>query len=144
MLEASYFLTALISLGMAWAFMHADPDSNTTRALAIALAMTGFAIIGNNLELDLAFAGPLPKWAGLLVIPEVIAFCALFEWVHRVRRTIPAGELRTRLGDKSIRIAQCLVIFYGIASFLHPVYTLLLQYFWHNHLFEHVTFRVDL
>ncbi|MCZ6665739.1 MAG: adenylate/guanylate cyclase domain-containing protein [Gammaproteobacteria bacterium] len=120
MLETAYFLTALISLGMAWAFVRADPDSSTSRALGIALAMTGFAIIGNNLVLDMAVAGPLPGWAGVLVVPEVIAFCAVFEWVHRVRRTIPAGELKTLFGDNSIRIAQGLVIVYGIASCRYP------------------------
>ena len=120
MLGSAYFLTALTSLGMAWAFVRADPDSSTSRALGLALAMAGFALIANYRVLDLGLAGPLPSWAGLAVIPEVIAFCAIFEWVHRVRRTIPAGELRTRFGDKSIRIAQGLVIFYGIASILHP------------------------
>ena len=120
MLETPHFLTALMSLGMAWAFVRADPDSSTSRALGIALAMTGFAIISDNFLLGMAVAEPLPSWAGLLIIPEVIAFCAVFEWVHRVRRTIPAGELKTRFGDKSIRIAQGLVIFYGIASYLNP------------------------
>ena len=120
MLETTYFLSAVIAIGMAWAFMRADPDSSTSRALVVALAMTGLSIIANNVGFEIAATGPLPSWAGLLVIPEVIAFCAVFEWVHRVRRTIPSGELRTRFGDKSIRIAQFLIILYGIASWVHP------------------------
>ena len=120
MLESTYFLTALVSLGMAWAFVRADPESSTSRALAVALAMTGLAVIGNNLGMQMAISGPLPAWAALLVLPEVLAFCAVFEWVHRVRRTIPAGELRTRAGDVSIRLAQGLVIYYGIASYMYP------------------------
>jgi len=119
-LETTYFLTALFSLGMAWAFLRADADSSTSRALVVALAMTGVAIIANNLALEMALRGPMPRWAGLLAVPEVIAFCALFEWVHRVRLTIPSGDLKTLVGDKSIRIAQALVIFYGIASCLYP------------------------
>lgn len=120
MLETSYFITALMSVGMAWAFVRSDPDSRTSRALAVGLATTGLAIIANNFALGMALAGPLPRGAGLLVIPEVLAFCTIFEWVLRVRRTIPAGELRTRAGDISIRLAQCLVILYGIAAFRYP------------------------
>ncbi len=120
MIESTYFLTALFALGMAWAFARSDPDSSTSRALSIALAMTGFAIITNNFALELALDGPLPVWARLFVVPEVLAFCAVFEWVHQVRHTIPAGDLQTRFGDKSIRVAQCLVIVYGITSYLHP------------------------
>lgn len=120
MLDTTYFLTALMSLGMAWAFMRADADSSTSRALVLTLAMTGFAILANNIGLQMAHAGPLPWWARLLVIPEVLAFCALFEWVLRVRRTIPSGELRTRAGDAALRFAQGLIVYYGVAAWLYP------------------------
>lgn len=105
---------------MAWAFVRADPDSGTSRALSLALAMVGGAIIANNGVFELALNGPLPTWARWSVLPEIIAFCAVFEWVLRVRRTIPAGELRTRFGDKVLRIAQGLIICYGIAAVRYP------------------------
>lgn len=120
MLETSYFITALVAVGMGWAFVRSDPDSATSRALSIGLAMIGGAIIANNYAMDLALSGPLPAWARFLVIPEIIAFCAVFEWVLRVRMTIPSGELRTRVGDKALRVAQALIIVYGIAAFLYP------------------------
>ena len=47
MLDTSYFLTALMALGMAWAFMRADPESGTSRALVLTLAMMGFAIVAS-------------------------------------------------------------------------------------------------
>lgn len=120
MLTTPYFLTALVALGMAWAFVRADPDSGTSRALSLALAMIGVAIIANNRVFELALNGPLPGWARWFVLPEIIAFCAVFEWVLRVRRTIPAGELRTRFGDKVLRIAQLLIVAYGIAAVRYP------------------------
>ena len=120
MLETPYFVTALVSLGMAWSFFRADPDSRTSRALSLALAMIGLGIIANNYTFELAQDGPLPGWTRWLVAPEIVAFCAVFEWVLRVRRTIPAGELRTLFGDKALRIAQLLTVCYGIAAVRYP------------------------
>lgn len=105
---------------MAWAFVRSDPDAGTSRALSLALAMVGIAIIANNGVFELAIKGPLPSWARWLVLPEIIAFCAVFEWVLRVRRMIPAGQLRTRFGDKVLRIAQLLIICYGVAAVRYP------------------------
>lgn len=115
-----YFITALIALGMAWAFVRADPDAATSRALSLALAAVGISIIANNGAFELARNGSLPVWARWFVVPEIIAFCAVFEWVLRVRRTIPAGELRTRFGDKALRVAQFLIVCYGIAAVSYP------------------------
>lgn len=120
LLATPYFVAALVSLGMAWAFVRADPDSRTSRALSLALAMIGLGIIANNYTFELAQNGPLPAWTRWLVAPEIIAFCAVFEWVLRVRRTIPAGELRTLFGDKALRIAQLLIVCYGIAAVRYP------------------------
>lgn len=54
------------------------------------------------------------------MLPEVVGFCAIFEWVQRVRRTIPAGTLKTRFGDRALRVAQILAVIYGINSFRFP------------------------
>jgi len=113
-------LTALMLFGVGWAFIRADRNSATSRALALALAMGGLGIIANRALLNLLADGPLPGWAGLLVAPEVIGFCAIFEWVGRVRNTIPSGTLRTRFGDALIRIAQGLALVYGCNAVLYP------------------------
>lgn len=118
--SGTHLLAALMSVGMAWAFLRADPDSPTTSALSLALAMMGLHMIAHISLLEMTAAGPLPRWAGLLMIPEAVAIFAAFEWAHRVHRTIPAGELNTRLGDKSMRIAQGLAIVYGIFSVAYP------------------------
>ncbi len=116
----SQYLTGLMLFGVAWVFMRADAESGTSRALALALAMGGFAVFLNQYALSLWSSGPLPWWAGFLVLPEVVGFCAIFEWVQRVRRTIPAGTLKTRFGDRALRVAQILAVIYGINSFRFP------------------------
>jgi adenylate cyclase len=119
-IDNTFFLTALVSLGIAWAFVRADPESATSRALAVGLAMVGLAIIGSNIGLSMSLEGPLPPWSSLLVVPELLAFLAIFEWVHLVRRTIPSGALRTGFGDYAIRIAQGLILVYGVNAMLFP------------------------
>ena len=119
-LSGDHFLTGLMALGMAWAFLHADSESATTKALAIALAMSGAAIFTRIYILELIAVGPLPNWTGLLVVPGALAFIAAFEWTRRVRDTIPAGALQTSVGDSFIRIAQTLVIIYAIAAIVYP------------------------
>ncbi|MGE0484180.1 MAG: adenylate/guanylate cyclase domain-containing protein [Gammaproteobacteria bacterium] len=113
-------LTGLVLIGTAWAFLRADPRSASSRALAIGLAMAGGAVFANLALERLLANGPLPAWAGALVLPEVLAFCAVFEWSLRVRATIPAGRLRTRAGDVALRIAQALVVLYGINGWREP------------------------
>jgi hypothetical protein len=49
-----------MALGIAWAFLHADPRSATTKALALALAITGAAIFARIILLQLIAGGPLP------------------------------------------------------------------------------------
>lgn len=114
------YVTALILVGVGIAFLRADPRSATSRALAAALACGGLGICANHALLGLLETAPLSRWAGLLVVPEVIAFCAAFEWVLRVRRTIPAGQLRTRFGDAALRVAQGLALIYGINALRFP------------------------
>lgn len=113
-------VTGLLLLGTGWAVLRGDARSATSRALAGALAAAGLSVYANlALEVLLA-AGPLPPWSGLLVLPEVIAFWAVFEWSLRVRATIPAGRLRTRAGDNGLRVAQALVLLYGVNGVLAP------------------------
>jgi len=112
-------VTALVSLGMAFAFFSADPHSPTSRALALSLAAIGPAILGEVYLRPFA-SGGAPSWSGWLAVSEVVAFCAVFEWILRVRRTIPTQGLRTRFGDLALRVAQGLAVLYGMLSILFP------------------------
>lgn len=113
-------LTALLFLGIAWAFIRADTESATSRALALALASAGVATALNAVALDALARGAAPGWTRAPLFAEAAAFWATFEWVRRVRRTIPAGELRTRFGDVALHLAQLLVLVYAANGLLDP------------------------
>ncbi len=113
-----YVVVSLMSLGMALAFIAADRDSPTSRALAV-----GFAFIGISFDLNIVigvqWAVPVSvsRWFGLA---ESIAMVAILEWIMRVRRTVPAGALDTRAGDLVLRAGQAAAVFYALISAALP------------------------
>ena len=113
-----YVVVSLMSLGMALAFIAADRDSPTSRALAV-----GFAFIGISIDLNIVigvqWAVPvaLSGWFGLA---ESIAMAAILEWIMRVRRTVPAGTLNTRGGDGMLRAGQVATVLYAVLSVALP------------------------
>lgn len=113
-------LTALLFAGIAWAFIRADAETATSRALAVALTAGGVATALNAVALDALAWGRVGPAARLAVVAEGVGFWATFEWVLRVRRTIPAGELRTTAGDVALRVAEALVLVYVVNGLLDP------------------------
>lgn len=115
-------IVAIAAMGMALAFFVADRDSPTSRMLALFLAFMGASI-----ALDVIVASRfhdrhgIPPWDGIFAWPAVLAGVFAFEWLLRVRRTIPAGSLNTRGGDRLLRIAQGLMVLYGLVSLALPV-----------------------
>ena len=116
-----HVITSLLALGMALAFIVADRHSPTSRALALFLGSVGIAIAVTVLiELPLRRMRGVPAWGGVFALPEMLAFVFSYEWVLRVRRTVPARNLRTRGPDNLLRVAQALAVLYGLASLLFP------------------------
>ncbi len=114
-------IVALLALGMALAFIVADRNSPTSRALALFLASIGLAIgIGSQIAYPLHLKREIAAWDGVFAIPDVLAFVFAYEWVLRVRRTVPAGALKTQGPDRLLRVAQGLALFYGLASLAFP------------------------
>lgn len=108
-------------MGMALAFILADRRSGTSQALALFLVFTGVSIATDvMLVLPLRAARGVVPWEGLLLLPQIVAFVFAYEWVLRVRRTIPAGNLNTRGPDRLLRAAQGLALFYGLAALAFP------------------------
>ncbi len=111
-------LVSLVALGMALAFISADRESPTSRALAATLALIGISIFlngGNH-----AFVSAHPTLGGWLAIPESAAIIGVLEWLLRVRRTIPAGALDTRGGDHMLRLGQLSAVLYSVFAIAAP------------------------
>jgi class 3 adenylate cyclase len=114
-------ISALIAFGMATAFTVADRQAPTSRALASFLASVGVSIVvTTQIELRYIEAGNYPWWGGVFALPEVLAFLFGYEWLLRVRRTIPAGNLRTSFADNQLRVAQALTLVYAVLALALP------------------------
>jgi len=111
-------LVCLVALGMALAFISADRESPTSRALAVTFALIGIAI-DLNVVVALQYRVPV-QWTGWFSLAEAAAMIALLEWILRVRRTIPAGSLNTRGGDQALRFGQWCAVLYSVLSITMP------------------------
>lgn len=118
--NAAANVVALTAIGMGLAFFLADRDSPTSRSLALCLDCIGFSILFNTNFVMGVDVADLPWWTGLGGVIEAAAIIAGAEWLLRIRRTIPAGELDTRGGDYALRIAQFSVVVYAVLSLLMP------------------------
>src|SRR5580765_4517043 len=116
-----HIITSLLAMGMALAFVIADRSSPTSRALALFLMSVGVSIgVGSQIAYPRHFYGVVAWWDGVFAIPEALAFFFAYEWILRVRRTIPAAGLKTQGPDRLLRIAQALTLFYLLAAFAYP------------------------
>lgn len=116
-----HIITSLLAMGMALAFIIADRSSPTSRALALFLGSIGLSIgVGSQIAYPLHYAGNIAWWDGVFAIPETLAFVFAYEWILRVRRTVPAGGLKTVGPDKMLRIAQALTAYYLLMALLFP------------------------
>lgn len=114
-------IVSLLAVGMALAFILADRRSQTSQAQALFLAFVGISI-----AVDVLLVLPLRKvhgvlaWEGAFALPQMLAFLFAYEWILRVRRTIPAGNLNTLGADRLLVAAQVLAVFYGLAALGFP------------------------
>src|SRR5262245_18122438 len=109
-------------MAMALAFIFADRSSPTSRALALFLMSVGLSIgIGSQSATPMHYMCSVECWDGVFALPESAAFFFAYEWILRVRRTVPAAGLKTDGPDKLLRVAQALVVFYQLAAFAFPI-----------------------
>ena len=114
-------IVSLLALGMSLAFIVADRKSPISRMLAGFLACIGISIaVGVMFALPMHQENRIPVWGGVFALPEMFAFIFAWEWLLRVRRTVPAGRLKTSFADNLLRVAQGLAVFYGIVSLAFP------------------------
>ncbi len=110
-------LLAISAVGMGIAFYVADRDSPISRLLALALATLGLAV---GFEVPIHGMATIPWWGRWMAVVDAVCFWAFLEWIMRVRRTVPAGNLNVKGGDYAVRLAQVASIVYGIAGLLWP------------------------
>ncbi len=116
-----HIITALFAAGMALAFVVADRQSPTSRVVALFLASIALAItLSVRIEAPLNRAQGVPWWGGAFALPEMLAFVLAYEWVLRVRRTVPTRNLHTEGPDRLLRIAQLLAVAYGLLALAFP------------------------
>ena len=114
-------IVSLLALGMSLSFIVADRGSPISRVLSAFLACVGLSIaLGALFEMPMHRRHQFPAWSGIFALPETLAFILAYEWLLRVRRTIPAGRLQTRFADRMLRTAQGLAAFYGVISVAFP------------------------
>ncbi len=120
MVDTADLVVGLVAFGMAVAFVSADPQSPTSRALA---CFFSFAGVINVLSVAvrsgwLAFD---PRIAGrLFALASTATFVAAFEWLLRVRRTATADGGHSLTGARLLRIAQGLAVFHGLLAMARP------------------------
>lgn len=113
-----HVLVCLVALGMALAFIVADRQSPTSRMLALSFAFIGIAI---DLNVAVTLQWAIPLWVtGWFAVPETLATVALLEWILRVRRTVPPGDLNTRGGDRLLRLGQASALAYSLLAIAYP------------------------
>jgi len=114
-------IASLLALGIALAFIVSDRQAPTSRALSIFLASIGISIACfTQFELPLLRGNRYPDWGGIFALPDVCAFYFGYEWLLRIRKTIPTRNLKTRFGDNQLRVAQLLAIGYGLLALAFP------------------------
>ena len=106
---------------MALAFILADRKSPTSRALSLFLVCIGLSIaVVVLIEGPLVRRQGVPAWGGLFALPETLAFAFAYEWLLRVRRTVPSRNLYTEGPDRLLRLAQLLALLYWVAALVFP------------------------
>lgn len=114
------FLAALVLGGMGLAFLLADPRAPTSRALgggliagALSISITGLAQIYPQLVTELWWRIGAPALDSMAILLG-------YEWVWRLRQTIPDRSLDTRFGDRILRTAQAAVLIYFALALFFP------------------------
>ncbi len=110
----------VVSFGMGLSFLLADPKAPTSKYLALFFFGIGLSIALNSSFYAIYKLEVVPHWTGISGVADTIAAIAGFEWILRIRNTLPTKGLTTRFGNNLIRIAQLFMIFYMIMGFIYP------------------------
>ena len=118
--QAANLIVALTAVGMALAFWSADPESPSSRSLALTLGLIGTTIAIRAFD-NLGF---LVEHRYLAVrigaVGAAAAAAAGYEWILRIGRTNASPDPHKRVGEGLLRAAQGLVAAYGLLAIALP------------------------
>jgi class 3 adenylate cyclase len=109
-------LVSLVAIGMGIAFLIADWRSVTSRVLAAFLMGMGATVWTNAGYQLFRDVENLPFLVWISGVATAFTMIVGAEWLLRIRRTIPAGNLQTRFGDRLIRFSQAVAAVYAIVT----------------------------
>lgn len=110
----------VVTLGMGLSFYVADPKAPTSKYLALFFTGVGLSIALNTSFYEIYQKETVPRWTGISGIADTVAAIAGFEWILRIRNTLPSRGLSLRFGNNLLRIAQLLMLFYMLMGFCYP------------------------
>lgn len=117
----AYLISGVFAVGMAVAFLTADPHSVTSRPLAALFGIMGVAFLLNIPAYASAPGEPTLTWVRVFSILEAAIMVTAFEWILRVGRTeISASPGAGRPHDALLRAAQGLACVYGLVGLAMP------------------------
>lgn len=110
----------MVMLGIGFAFIHADRESPTSKALAAAFALYGVECIP-GVFLRALDQWPLPlEWRALLAVPGSLAYIAFAEWFRLVLLTATPQGPMVRSGLWMLRLSQVLLSLFVACAFALP------------------------
>ena len=117
----SFFVVAIVAIGMALSFFAADPSSPSSRALAMTLGLIGITMLLNvPLEGGLLKSGRV-VWTYIFSVLGAAIIVSSVEWIRRIAQT------ETLAGSRSattalLRAGQALAGVYGLVGIMLPEY----------------------
>ena len=122
-LPISFFVVAIVAIGMALSFWAADPSSPSSRALALALGLIGITML-LNVPLE---AGILDNrhvgWTYIFSILEAGIIVSVLEWIFRIALTESSADSSSAT-SALLRAGQALGAAYGLMGIVLPKYRL--------------------
>jgi adenylate cyclase len=113
---SAYTVTAIVAAGMGFAFLVSDWRSLNNRLFAGLLVSMALSIELNSRYQLYASLDALPWWMDLSGLPIALTLFCAGEWLRRIRQTVPAQHMDTRVGDAMIRVSQASALAFGVLS----------------------------
>lgn len=113
-------IVGFIAVGLALAFLYADPHSRTTRALALAFAAMGCSLAFGTPFVRRFADAEIPDLARLLALLQWVSVLASAEWMLRVTRTAQPSPRVMAWVTVLLRLVQADMTGYLVVGLTQP------------------------